>query len=566
MDNTTLIEENEQFIPEETRNLCALVEVILNKAKGKDLKFSFLKMNEKYFSELNNFFETSSTETLILIPIIANKILDKNNIDASKIMEWLNSGISSAPTIHSTLQTLIRKGLIKKRLSRWNKESSGYHLSDPIEKAILTGDKSIVITNREKSFEQFLEQFGILYQDMEDDNIYYEDFKTEVFNLWEENKDIPFLKWLSQFKLLVDDMIIFSSMLHFHFVLNTEEISVEAIINEFEKKHTARQKLKISLVEETNKLLISKLIKYSNQYFASLESMSLADTVFENISGEPIKKIQQKKLVLKRGELLMPDLIQEEILYYNADQEKQISSIQKLLQPEKYDFVRQELRENGMSTGFTVILFGAPGTGKTSSVKSIARSTNRPIYHVETESIRGKYVGESEKNLAEIFTEYQKCRKYTGIDPILLFNEADALLGSRIQAHSGSDRMENTMANILLEKLENFDGIFMATTNLVGNLDKAFERRILFKIALERPCKETQRKIIANSFKQIDQETIEKISNNFSLSGAEIGNIKKKMMIAKLADPDLDSSSCIYELCKQEFIMAKPGRNKIGFV
>ena len=107
MDNSSLIEENEQIIPKETKNLCALVEVLLNKAKGKDLKFSFLKLNDKYFTELNSFFETTSTETLILIPIIANKILDKNNIDAAKIMEWLDSGISCAPTIHSVLQSLI---------------------------------------------------------------------------------------------------------------------------------------------------------------------------------------------------------------------------------------------------------------------------------------------------------------------------------------------------------------------------------------------------------------------------------------------------------------------------
>ena len=566
MENSSLIEENEQIITEETKNLCAYVEVILNKAKGKDLKFSFLKINEKYFKELNSFLETTSTETLILIPIIANKVLDKNTVDASKIMEWLNSGISSAPTIHNVLQSLIRKGLIRKKLSRWNKESNGYQLSDSIEKAILSGDKSIVRHNREKSFDEFIEQFGLLYQEMEDDDIFFEDFKTEVFNLWEDTSDLPFLKWLSQYKLSLEDKIILSSMVHFHLILNKEEISVDCIIDVFENKHTARHKIKLGFGEGTNNLLSSNLIKYSNQYFASLDSMVLADIVLENISAEPIKKTKQKKLVLKRGKLIMPEQIQEEQLYFNAEQDRQINSIQNLLHPDKYDIVRQELKENGMNTGFTIILFGPPGTGKTSSVKSIAKSTNRPIYHVETETIRGMYVGESEKNIAEIFTEYKKCRKYTGVDPILLFNEADALLGSRRHAQSGSDRMENTMANILLEKLETFDGIFMATTNLVDNLDKAFERRILFKLSIERPTKETQQKIILNAFKNINQETIERISTDFSLSGAEISNIKKKLMIAKLSKPNIDLNVCIYELCKEEFIMSKPERARIGFI
>jgi hypothetical protein len=464
------------------------------------------------------------------------------------------------------LQSLIRKGLIRRKLTLWRKESNGYQLADSIEKAILSGDKSIVRQNKEKSFEAFLELYGLLYQEMEDDDIFHEDFKIEVFNLWEENKEISFLKWLSQFKLLIEDKIILATMVHYHLVLNKEDISVDNIIDEFEKKHTAKHKLKASFGEGTNMLLTCNLIKYTNQYFASLDSMALADIVLENISGEQIKKTKQKKLVLKRGTLLMPEQINEEKLYYNAEQEKQISNIENLLQPDKYDSVKKELKENGMNTGFTVILFGAPGTGKTSSVKSIAKSTNRPIYHVETETIRGMYVGESEKNIAEIFTEYQKCRKHVGIDPILLFNEADALLGSRMQAQSGSDRMENTMANILLEKLETFDGIFMATTNLVANLDKAFERRILFKFSLERPTKETQNKIIANAFKNIGQDTIEKISKDFALSGAEINNIKKKFMIAKLTNPDIILNECIYEFCKEEFVMNKPVRAKIGFV
>jgi predicted transcriptional regulator len=502
---------------------------------------------------------------LCYVPIIINKLLSKKNIEAYEIIDWLKISISTAPTIHLALQDLIRKGLIKRKLSRWTHESSTYQLAELTEKAIIQGNKQILNNENIITFEKFIERFSEIFEDIENEQAYYEDINNEIYTLWEDFKIIPFLKWCSQFNLDLASKIILSSMLHHHFLVGTEQINVEHIINLTEKKQIKRQKLKISLIDRTNKLLEYNLIDFGRNQFASIDNMILNESVLENI-GEPFYQVTNpKKLILKRGELIMPDEIDRETLFFNRDQEFKINQIETLLQPEKYEAALLTLQKNQLCNSFTVLLFGAPGTGKTSSVKSIAKSSNRPIYHVETEKIRDMYVGASEKHLAEIFSEYYKCQKHLGIDPILLLNEADSLLGSRVNAKSGAEKMENTMANILLEKLETFKGILIATTNMTENLDYAFERRILFKIAIDKPDKITQRKIIESNFITLSQSIIDKTLRDFNLTGAEINNIKKKFLITGLINNEVNINDCFYELCQEEFSMSNKKRNKIGF-
>ena len=264
--------------------------------------------------------------------------------------------------------------------------------------------------------------------------------------------------------------------------------------------------------------------------------------------------------------MIMPDQIKEEQLFYNQAEGDQIKIIQNLLLENNYQSMKKDLVENNLPSGFTGIFFGSPGTGKTSSVKSIALLTKRPIYQVETETIRGMYVGESEKNIAAIFSEYQKCRNHFDIDPILLLNEADGLLGNRFSVQNSVDQMSNSMQNILLEKMENFDGILIATTNMANQLDKAFERRFLYKIEFKNPSKEIQQQLLKASFSNIAIQTIDRVLTDFHLTGAQINNLRKKHMISRLSNPELKIDDCLWELCHQEFGMKESKRNKIGFI
>jgi SpoVK/Ycf46/Vps4 family AAA+-type ATPase len=106
-----------------------------------------------------------------------------------------------------------------------------------------------------------------------------------------------------------------------------------------------------------------------------------------------------------------------------------------------------------------------------------------------------KWVGESEQNVRSLFDNFKKIRKKTKTDPILLLNEADQFLSTRTNSTSGSDKMHNQMQNIFLEQIERFDGILIATTNLLQNIDTAFSRRFNYKIKFTMPDEQSRAKI-----------------------------------------------------------------------
>ena len=137
-----------------------------------------------------------------------------------------------------------------------------------------------------------------------------------------------------------------------------------------------------------------------------------------------------------------------------------------------------------------IIFYGVAGTGKTLTALALAKSLKKEVISFDCSKILSMYIGESEKNVRNIFDKYYELRTQTKSEPVLLLNEADQFLSSRAQGGmSSSDKMHNQMQNIFLEQIERFDGILIATTNLLENLDKAFSRRFNYKIEFVKPNK-----------------------------------------------------------------------------
>lgn len=132
--------------------------------------------------------------------------------------------------------------------------------------------------------------------------------------------------------------------------------------------------------------------------------------------------------------------------------------------------------------GICVLFDGPPGTGKTLTAELIAAELRRPLYRVHVPQVVSKWVGETERNIAEIFTRARMGRA------ILLFDEADSLFGTRSAgSQTANDRYANMEVNYLLQEVERFDGIIMLTTNLYGNLDEALQRRLQFRVSFPMP-------------------------------------------------------------------------------
>ena len=144
--------------------------------------------------------------------------------------------------------------------------------------------------------------------------------------------------------------------------------------------------------------------------------------------------------------------------------------------------------------------------------------------------VRDKYVGESEKNVRAIFDQWRECCKGKGPAPLLLLNEADALVGRRVAVSHSVDQMHNVMQNVLLEELERFDGILAATTNLVDNIDAAFDRRFLYKLRFDLPGEEERRRIWKSRMPELPERWVDSLSA-YPLSGAQIENVARRALL-----------------------------------
>lgn len=253
-------------------------------------------------------------------------------------------------------------------------------------------------------------------------------------------------------------------------------------------------------------------------------------------------------------------------LFYNPKEQAQVKRLAAMIDPQNLNTIYEQMTSKGLRTGFTCLFYGAPGTGKTETVYQLARQTGRKILQADVARLRNCYIGETEKNLRKLFQDYQLAKLEEERTPILLFNEADAILGKRMEGASRAvDRMENSVQNILLQELEDFSGIFIATTNFTTNLDPAFERRFLYKICFEKPELEPRGRIWKSLFPSLTDEEALSLAGEFFLSGGQIENVVRKSTI----DSILSGSECSLEqlrtYCREEESISMRKTNRIGF-
>lgn len=304
--------------------------------------------------------------------------------------------------------------------------------------------------------------------------------------------------------------------------------------------------LKLSSVEELENLDYEIGDKIINAFG---DKLYLLDAKPKELKS--LKKIETSKIIKKE-------------LYYNPSNENDIKRLKNILKEENYKDLMSRFAEKGYAKGLTIALFGPPGTGKTETVLQIAKETGRDIIQLDLSEVRSCWVGKSEKNIKAVFESYKEIT--SKIKPILLFNEADGILTKRTDVggnNSSVEKMENTIQNIILEELEKFEGIFIATTNLVGNFDKAFERRFLYKLELSNPDPASREKIIKSQLADVSDDIVKEMSK-FELSGGQINNISKKIEIDYILYGNKPTKDNIIDFCNKEKFGSED-RNIMGF-
>ena len=156
----------------------------------------------------------------------------------------------------------------------------------------------------------------------------------------------------------------------------------------------------------------------------------------------------------------------------------------------EWQFSEKYTRGLGISALFT----GESGTGKTMAAEVIANELKMDLYRIDLSQVVNKYIGETEKNIKKIFDTAE----HSGV--ILLFDEADALFGKRSEVKDSHDRYSNIQLGYLLQRMEEYTGLAILTTNMKQSIDKAFERRIRFTLHFERPDTKLRKSIWEKMF------------------------------------------------------------------
>lgn len=253
-------------------------------------------------------------------------------------------------------------------------------------------------------------------------------------------------------------------------------------------------------------------------------------------------------------------------LFFSSTTQEQVNRLMHFLSEKQYANICQALKQRGMPTGFCCLFYGTPGTGKTELVQQLAIATQRDLFQVDLSTLRDKYVGESEKQVKRIFDRYRALVRSCERAPILFFNEADGIFGNRMENTLRSvDKMENAIQNIILQEMENLEGIMICTTNLTTCLDKAFDRRFLFKLEFDKPTNEARKCIWQSMLEGLNDEQATYLANHFDFSGGQIQNISRKQVINAIfsGKEDIDYEQIKID-CQNETLSRNNGR-RIGF-
>jgi hypothetical protein len=200
------------------------------------------------------------------------------------------------------------------------------------------------------------------------------------------------------------------------------------------------------------------------------------------VSPLPFKRNRSKGLYFD----LRSAEIQTKKLFYNERESEFFSEVRSMVESATIPF----------DAGVTILLHGPSGTGKTEFAHQMARALQADIMQVNLAEVQSKWVGETEKNLRSLFDAYDRKQRDSENPIILLMNEADGIMNQRVSVSHGSDAYHNQSQSQLLEILDEFKGVLIATTNLKRNMDPAFQRRFMYKQEISLPDLDTRSELL----------------------------------------------------------------------
>lgn len=538
-----------------------LIEEIYLHSKDSHLREPHFELLKEQLGTLSDYLQLTDLQTVLFANCF---ILGYDDASAAGVFRHLGFEEYKILRYKKDIQVLFDRKLLKKG-RRYDEKKMDFTVENSVINSITKNVSLPVEKNTEYQLVDLLEEFdtnGDLY---EDDKISVYEFMDLTNEMIDDHQCFPFFQQIRKWKL--NDFEIF-------FLLETVwdavqrgdndfNTGVQRTVNDFNKKKSTTMATLTYLLEGKTKLTKLDLIEFNKVQFRNSCNARLSKKMVRFLKEK--EHIELEYLDHENTKLIQHKNIPEKTLWYNETEMTQIGTLKNALDEKKFNALQTRLKEKAMPFGLTALLHGEPGTGKTESVYQLAKESGRNIFKVDISETKSMWFGESQKLVKKIFTDYEDYRKSEKVCPILLFNEADAVIGKRKQAGSSNTaETENAIQNILLEELERFEGILFATTNLLSNMDSAFERRFLFKVRFEKPGMENSAKIWKSKLAFLSETESRKLAEHFAFSGGEMENIARKCLMNELlhgTEPDFE---VVEKFCREEK-WGSGERKRIGF-
>jgi SpoVK/Ycf46/Vps4 family AAA+-type ATPase len=541
--------------------MLSAINTIVTLAEDSELNTMFFEQADRFITYLSERQGISKMQA-VLLSLFIESSASGNKSDFSDIARYLDCNNVQVLQYKGEVDGLVKMGILRRLRNNMNGEFD-YAVAPTLLESLSKNEPYQRKSYKDATGIQFFQYFYDITHLRYEDELSTELMLEEIERLMDENPELPYVKALRDIEMTDISRAVITHMSR-HLVLSgTTSIPMNHLVFLLDSQH---QKYDFDRMMSEGKHFLMREGWVENAFsegFKDKEEYQLTPKAREVL----LKDYDIKPGENKGCDVMQSDKITMKQLFFADNVESQLDSLSELLSEENYQGICNRLKERGLRQGFACLFYGEPGTGKTESVLQIARKTGRDIMQVNISEVKSMWVGESEKNIKAIFDRYRAIAKHSKRIPILLFNEADAVIGKRKEgAERSVDKMENSIQNIILQEMESLEGIMIATTNLVQNMDVAFERRFLYKVKFEKPELAQRTKIWQSMMPRLSAESAGKLASSFDFSGGQIENITRKCDIESiLYGDDYVTDEKIEQYCREEKIVKKGGA-RIGFV
>ena len=554
------------------KNLLENIEEIVERANEHKLGEAFFKYAGPALQAVSRVLGISETQAALFSLVLENA--DGESVSIGKIGEAMNCGRVRMIKYIDDFEALEKRQLLRSQRDAFSLKSSGfpsYEVPAAVVRALREGRVYRNTAYRGLDAEGFFEEAQAILEAHNQREISFVSRNTELAALFAANQKSAYVKSLKAARLSNRASVHLLAFLCVWLESDVDNISLSVVRQLLGSVEARDMERSIKIAKDDYELVKEGLIDNGNEDgLADSDSWTPTQKTIEtflaevNITG---RKTKSGRNIVKAA------AVEERQLFYPPAIDRRVAELARLLSEENFAPIKQRLAAQKMAAAFTILFQGPPGTGKTETAYQLSRLSGRDIFLVDISETKSQWFGESEKRIKEVFSRYKYLARTSALTPILLFNEADAVLGKRQQlgaTRTGPAQTENAIQNIILHEMENLKGgILIATTNMTANLDKAFDRRFLYKIDFDRPDAKTRAAIWQDKLEGLDTETALTLSSRYDFSGGQIENIARKHAIAAILNANEvgDDTPLTLEglaaLCEEE-LMVKTAR-RIGF-